>query len=43
MQELAAEMKRRDPDYQQWMIPVTYEVEKRTQQPRGNLLWPLAR
>jgi small conductance mechanosensitive channel len=29
VQELTAELKRQDPDYQQWMISVTYEVEKR--------------
>ncbi len=30
VQELTAELKRRDPDYQAWMISVTYEVEKRS-------------
>lgn len=39
VQELAAELKRRDPDYQAWMIAVTYEVEKRQQQPQPRY-WP---
>lgn len=43
VQELTAELKHRDPDYQPWMISVTYEVEKRTQPDRQNLLWPLSR
>lgn len=43
VQELTAELKRRDPEYQPWMIPVTYEVEKQSQSPRSNLLWPLSR
>ena len=43
VQELAAELKNRDPDYQPWMISVTYEVEKRTQPDTQNLLWPLSR
>jgi len=42
VQELTAELKHQDPDYQAWMISVTYEVEKRTQPPRQNLLWPLS-
>ena len=43
VQELTAELKRRDPDYQAWMISVTYEVEKRTPPAKQNLLWPLSR
>ena len=43
VQELTAELKRRNPDYQAWMISVTDEVEKRTQSARQNLLWPLSR
>ena len=39
VQELTAALRRTDPDYQPWMIAVTYEVEKRQQalQPR---YWP---
>lgn len=41
VQELTAELRGRDPDYQPWMIAVTYEVEKRQQKvPRR--LWPFA-
>lgn len=43
VQELTAELKRRDPEYQAWMVSVTYEVEKQSQSSRQNLLWPLAR
>lgn len=43
VQELTAELKRRDPEYQPWMISVTYEVEKQLQSPKQNLLWPLSR
>jgi small conductance mechanosensitive channel len=43
VQELSAELKRRDPDYQPWMIAVTYEVEKQSQPQRQKLLWPLSR
>lgn len=41
VQELTAALRRTDPDYQPWMIAVTYEVEKRQQaaQPR---YWPFA-
>lgn len=39
VQELTAELKRNDPDYQPWMITVTYEVEKRPSGARGGLLW----
>ena len=41
VQELVADFKRRDPDYQPWMISVTYEVEKQAPVDRRNLLWPL--
>lgn len=41
VQDLTAELKREDPDYQPWMIPVTYEVEQ--QSPRQRVLWPLSR
>lgn len=41
VQELTAELRRRDPDYQPWMIAVTYEVEKRAEAPRERL-WPFA-
>ncbi len=43
VQELTAELKRRDPDYQPWMISVTYEVEKQAQSAKQGLLWPLSR
>ena len=39
VQELTAEVKRRDPEYQPWMISVTYEVEKQAQAARQGLLW----
>lgn len=42
VQELTAELKRRDPDYQAWMISVTYEVEKRSQPAELGRLWPLS-
>lgn len=41
VQELLAEFRRRDPEYQTWMISVTYEVEKQVQTTRKGLLWPL--
>lgn len=41
VQELLADCRRRDPDYQAWMISVTYEVEKQVQRQRKSLLWPL--
>lgn len=41
VQELLAEMKRRDPDFQPWMIAVTYEVEKQAAPERKRLLWRL--
>lgn len=43
VQELTAELRRQDPEYQPWMIPVTYEVEKQSQSPRKNPFWPLSR
>ncbi|MDX1488849.1 MAG: mechanosensitive ion channel [Acidiferrobacterales bacterium] len=43
VQELTAELKRQDPEYQPWMIPVTYEVEKQSHSPRQNLFWPMSR
>jgi small conductance mechanosensitive channel len=39
VQELTAELRREDPDYQPWMIAVSYEVEKRQQAPQQRL-WP---
>jgi small conductance mechanosensitive channel len=39
VQELTAELRRADPEYQPWMIAVTYEVEKRGEAPRQRL-WP---
>lgn len=36
VQELTAALRRTDPDYQPWMIAVTYEVEKRQQALRPN-------
>ena len=39
VQELIAELRRQDPDYQPWMIAVTYEVEKRAQPVYRGLLW----
>ena len=41
VQELAADIRRRDPDYQPWMIAVSYEVEKQAPPNRKGLLWPL--
>ena len=42
VQELIAELKGRDPDYQPWMISVTYEVEKQAQPARQGKLWSLS-
>lgn len=42
VQELTAELKHRDPDYQPWMISVTYEVEKRSQPATLGPLWRLS-
>ncbi len=39
VQELTADLRGRDPDYQPWMIAVTYEVEKR-QQTVQRRVWP---
>lgn len=39
VQELAAALRRSDPDYQPWMIAVTYESEKRQAAPRPRY-WP---
>ncbi len=41
VQELTAELRRTDPDYQPWMIAVTYEVEKR-QRMAQQRLWPFS-
>jgi small conductance mechanosensitive channel len=38
LQELTAELKRHDPEYQTWMISITYEVEKKAVQPTQ--VWP---
>jgi small conductance mechanosensitive channel len=43
VQELTAEFRRLDPDYQPWMIAVSYEVERRPQAGPQRLLWPLSR
>ncbi len=39
VQELTAELRRQDPDYQPWMIAVSYEVEKRSRGSRQGFLW----
>lgn len=39
VQELTAALRRADPDYQPWMIAVTYEIEKRQAAPRPRY-WP---
>lgn len=39
VQELGAELKRLDPDYQNWMIAVTYEVEKKPVTIDDGLRW----
>lgn len=39
VQELIAALRKRDPDYQAWMVAVTYEVEKRPRPVYGGLLW----
>ncbi len=39
VQELIAELRRQDPEYQPWMIAVTYEVEQRRQAVRTGLSW----
>lgn len=41
VQELTAELRRGDPEYQPWMIAVSYEVEKKPAAPRQRL-WPFA-
>lgn len=41
VQELTAELRRRDPEYQPWMISVTYEVEKQAAPAKQRLLWPM--
>lgn len=41
-QELAAELKNHDPDYQPWMIAITYEVEQR-QDTVAAPVWPWRR
>lgn len=43
VQELTAEFRRVDADYQPWMIAVTYEVEKQPQAARQSSLWSLSR
>ncbi len=40
VQEVVAEMKKLDPDYQPWMVPVTYEVEKRPIRVEPSIRWP---
>lgn len=42
VQELVAELRRIDPEYQPWMIAVTYEVEKRASAPQQERIWPLS-
>lgn len=39
VQELTAELRRNDPDYQPWMIAVTYEVERRVSPTSRGSLW----
>lgn len=41
VQELVAELRCTDPDYQPWMVAVTYEVEKKRQATQ-QLLWPFS-
>lgn len=41
VQELTAALRKMDPDYQTWMIAVTYEVEKRQRRPQQRR-WPFA-
>jgi hypothetical protein len=43
VQELIAELRRLDPEYQPWMIAVTYEVEKRQQLPGSVSFWRASR
>lgn len=43
VQEAAAELRKLDPDYQNWMIAVAYEVEKRPAASRSIGLWPFRR
>lgn len=42
-QQLVAELKRNDPDYQPWMIAIAYEVEERRRQARADWPWRRAR
>ncbi|NNL57668.1 MAG: mechanosensitive ion channel [Pseudomonadales bacterium] len=39
VQELTAELKKSDPDYQTWMIAISYEVEERKASVRKTLPW----
>ncbi|MDH3510378.1 MAG: mechanosensitive ion channel family protein [Gammaproteobacteria bacterium] len=43
LQELIAELKQNDPDYQPWMIAVSYEVEEKTQRPQQAWPWQLSK
>jgi small conductance mechanosensitive channel len=43
LQELLAELKRQDPEYQSWMIAISYEVEEQTLQPKQTWPWRPAR
>jgi small conductance mechanosensitive channel len=43
VQELTALLKQTDPDYQSWMIAVTYEVEKPSPIPSSPFRWPWQR
>jgi small conductance mechanosensitive channel len=38
-QELAAELKQIDPDYQAWMIAISYEAEEKSAQPKQRWPW----
>jgi small conductance mechanosensitive channel len=39
LQELLAELKQHDPEYQAWMIAISYEVEKKKLRVRSSWLW----
>jgi hypothetical protein len=39
LQELTAQLRQTDPDYQSWMIAISYEVEEKTTQPKKSWPW----
>jgi small conductance mechanosensitive channel len=43
VQELTAELRHQDPEYQPWMIAVTYEIEKRPQSIKAGSFWQVPR